>query len=54
MEPASDVNRLVFRTGDLFMEPTRKTDRDIGGRDVVNAGEPVAIASYNIDDVSIN
>jgi hypothetical protein len=54
MEPASDVNRLCFRTGDLFTEPTRNTSRDIGGRDVINAGEPVPAAVYNIDDVSVN
>jgi hypothetical protein len=54
MEPASDVNRLCLRTGDLFTEPTRETSRDIGGRDVVNAGEPVPAAVYNIDDVSVN
>jgi len=54
MEPASDVNRLCFRTGDLFTEPTRETSRDIGGGDVVNAGESVPAAVYNIDDVSVN
>ena len=54
MEPASDVNRLVFRTGDPYTEPTRKTSSEIGVRDVVNAGEPVAAVVYNIDDVSVN
>jgi len=54
MEPASDVNRLCFRTGDLFTEPTREISRDIGGRDVVNAGGAVPAAVYNINDVSVN
>ena len=54
MEPASNVNRLCFRTGDVYTEPTRKVSRDFGGRDVENAGEPVPLAAYNIDDVSVN
>jgi Sialidase-like, CBM domain len=54
MESASDVNRLCFRTGDPYTEPTRQTSRDIGGRDVPNAGEPAPAAVYNIDDVSVN
>jgi hypothetical protein len=54
MEPASDVNRLCFRTGDLFDQPTRETNRDIGGRDLINADEPVPAAVYSIDDVSVN
>jgi hypothetical protein len=53
MEPASDVNRLVFRTGDLYTEPTRKTE-GTSLRDLPNAGEPVAAATYNIDDVTVN
>ena len=52
-EPASDVNRLCFRTGETYIEPTRKTSRDIGGRDVPNADEPVPAAVYNIADVSV-
>ena len=52
-EPASNVNRVAFRTGAFRTEPTRKTSRDIDGRDVVNPGEPVALATYNIDDVNI-
>jgi Sialidase-like, CBM domain len=54
MEPASDVNRLCFRTGDPYTEPTRNTSRDIGGRDVPDAGEPVPACVYNIDDVSVD
>jgi hypothetical protein len=54
MEPASDVNRLVFRTGDPYTLPTRQTSDLIGQRDVPNSGEFVATAGYNIDDVSIN
>ena len=54
MEPASDVNRLCFRTGDRYTEPTRKTSRDIDGRDVPNAGEPVPAAVYNIASVSVD
>jgi Sialidase-like, CBM domain len=54
MEPTSDVNRLCFRTGDPYPEPTRKTSRDLSGRDVPNAGEPAPPAAYNIDDVSVN
>ena len=52
-EPAASVNRIAFRTGAFRTEPTRKTSRDIDGRDVVNPGEPVALATYNIDDVNI-
>ena len=48
------MNRLCFRTGDLFTEPTRGTSRDIGGRDAVGVGESVPAAVYNVDDVSIN
>lgn len=54
MEPASDVKRLCLRTCDLFTEPTRETSRDIGGRDVANAGEPVLAAVYNINDVPVD
>jgi hypothetical protein len=54
MEPADTVNRLCFRTGDLFEEPTRRTSRDYGGRDVPNAGEPAPDAVFNVDDVSVN
>jgi len=54
METTSDVNRLCFRTGDLFTAPTRETSRDIGGRDVVNAGESVPAAVYNVDDVLVH
>src|SRR5205814_42313 len=53
MEPAATVDRLCFRTGDVYLEPTRETSRDIGGRDVAGAGEPVAPATYNIDDVMV-
>jgi hypothetical protein len=54
MESAPDVNRLCFRTGDPYTEPTRKTSRDIGGRDVPNAGEAAAAAAYNVDDVLVD
>ncbi len=54
VEPASDVNRLCFRTGAPYTEPTRETSRDTGGRDVPNADESAPAAVYNVDDVSIN
>ena len=54
MEPATDVNRLCFRTGDLYAEPTRQTSRDLGGRDLPDADESVPVAVYNIDDVSVD
>ena len=54
MEPASDVNRLCFRTGDLYTQPTRQTSRDLGGRDLPSADAPVPSAVYNIDDVTVD
>jgi hypothetical protein len=54
MEPAADVNRLCFRTGDAFAEPTRNVSRDLGGRDLPNADTPVPAAVYNIDDVAVD
>ena len=54
MEPAADVNRLCFRTGDVYTEPTRNVSRDLGGRDFPNADTPVPAAVYNIDDVSVD
>jgi len=54
LEPAADVNRLCFRTGDPYAEPTRNISRDLGGRDLPSADTPVSAAVYNIDDVSID
>ena len=54
MEPASEVNRLCFRTGDVYTQPTRNVSRDLGGRDFPHADVPVPAAIYNIDDVSVN
>ncbi|HVW22207.1 MAG TPA: hypothetical protein VHC86_13425 [Opitutaceae bacterium] len=52
-EAATSVNRLAFRTGSFRTEPTRHTSRDIGGRDVENPGEPVAMAAFNLDNVTV-
>jgi hypothetical protein len=52
-EPASNVKRLSFRTAEYPADQSRKVSRDIGGRDLPGAGEPVRAALYNIDDVTI-
>lgn len=54
LEPATDVNRLCFRTGDVYDQPTRETSRDLGGRDLPNADVPVPAAIYNIREVRVD
>jgi hypothetical protein len=51
-EPAATVERLSFRTGAFRTEPTRQTDR-YSGADLPNPDDPVAAATYRVDDVSI-
>ncbi len=52
-EPASSLERLLFRTGEFRTEPTRQTDR-YSGADLPGAGDPVTPAVYHVDDVSIS
>jgi sialidase-like protein len=51
-EPAGTVERLLFRTGEFRTSPTRQSDR-YAGADLPNAGEPVPLAAFNIDDVIV-
>jgi hypothetical protein len=51
-EPAISLERLSFRTGEFRTEPTRQTDR-YSGADLPGADDPVAPATYYVDDVVI-
>jgi len=51
-EHSATVERLSFCTGAFRTEPTRQTDR-YSGADLPAADDPVAAATYRVDDVSI-
>ncbi len=51
-EPASTLERLLFRTGAFRNEPVRLTDRYAGG-DLPNPGDPSQSTVYYIDEVII-
>lgn len=51
-EPAATVERLLFRTGEFRVTPTRQTDR-YAGSDLPNPGEPATLAAFHIDDVIV-